>query len=282
MDLPASSEPFEHAVALSLQHLWRIGTETGVQWWSSVVAYLPHSPDEPVPTKEKALLAARIWRAAHAWCPEDPEDDEAGPDLWDRRHNPAYMSFTADDAGAGPKTLPDSSVLDTADPSLPLPTPIFFAAEVQELPRQAAVEWHAHLGFAHLDDASVRIAAAESEIMQVQHTVVTPDGKGVFVHTVLAVKRIGGRTEKLPVAVVVRELQTLYLARIATLAGLDAAKEMGDVVPTHLYVHTGAVGVSAGDVGRDGCPVVPCFSLWDGKGEEVTAAAVYQEWFDHK
>ncbi|KAH8910696.1 adenine nucleotide alpha hydrolases-like protein, partial [Coniochaeta sp. PMI_546] len=160
MDLPSSSEPFEFSAALSLQHLWRIGTDTAVQWWSSAVAYLPHSsPDDPIPTKEKALLASQIWRAAHAWSPEVPEDDEAGPDLWDRRHNTAYMSFAADDAGAGPRSLPDRSVLVGADGSSshPLPTPAFFAAEVQELPRQAAVEWHAHLGFAHLANDSVRV-----------------------------------------------------------------------------------------------------------------------------
>ncbi|OIW35349.1 adenine nucleotide alpha hydrolases-like protein [Coniochaeta ligniaria NRRL 30616] len=282
MDLPSSSEPFEFSAVMSLQHLWRIGTETGVQWWSSAVAYLPHTPDEAVSTREKALVASRIWRAAHSWSPEDAEDDEAGPDLWDRRHNPAYMSFAADDVGAGPRTLPDRSVLDADDASLPLPAPAFFAAEVQELPRQARVEWHAHLGFAHLDDASIRVVALDSEMMLAQHTIVTPDDKGVFVHTVLAVKRIEGQTEKMPVGIVAKELQTLYLARIGALVGLEVAKGMGDVAPTHVYVHTGAVTVSAGDVGRDGCPVIPCFSLWSGKGEEVAAVAVYQAWFDHK
>lgn len=282
MDLPDSSKPFEFSAALSLQHLWRIGTETGVQWWSSAVAYLPHTPDDPVSTKDKALLASRIWRAAHMWSADDQEEDEAGPDLWDRRHNPAYMSFAADDADARKGTLPDRSLLDTEIES-DLPTPAFFAAEVQELPRQAGVEWHAHLGFAHLDDGSVRVVTEESEMMQVQHTIVSPGQKGVFVHTVLAVKRIvGARMETMPVNDVLGELQTLYLARVAALAGMDVAKGLGVVTPAHLYVHTGVASVSAGEVGMDGIPVIPCFSLWNGRGGEVTAVAVYQQWLDRK
>jgi diphthine-ammonia ligase len=284
MNLPSGPETFNLQVALSLQHLWRIGIETGVQWWSSVVAYLPHTPTNATPgeDREKALLTSQAWHSAHTWSSEDPEaDDGSGPDLWDRKYNPRYMSFAADEA-SGPKTLPDLSVLETDNSSSPTPTPSFFAAEVCEPPRQAGVEWHAHLGFAHLDHEAVRVVSLESEMMQVQHTAVTPYEKGTFVYSVLAVKRFEGQTEKIPVADVVRELQTLYLARIGALAGLDTARRMGDVTPVHLYVHTGVVSVSAGDVGRDGCPVIPCFSLWNAKGEEVTAVAVYQGWFDHR
>ncbi|KAJ9149616.1 Adenine nucleotide alpha hydrolases-like protein [Coniochaeta hoffmannii] len=284
MELAASSEPFEFSAALSLQHLWRIGTETGVQWWSSAVAYLPHSPADAASTRDRALLASRVWRAAHTWSPSDQEDDdEAGPDLWDRRHNPVYMSFAGDEANSQSRTLPDRSVLEAenGDDEAPI-IPTFFAAEVQELPRQAGVEWHAHLGFARLDECSVRVIGGESEMMAFQHTIVSVDGTGLFIHTVLAVKMPGAEAEKMPVKVVLGELQTLYLARLAALVGMDVVKGLGDVAPTHVYVHTGAVGVAAGDVGLDGCPVIPCFSLWSGKGEELTAVAVYQEWLDRK
>lgn len=280
MDLPGSSEPFAFSAALSLQHLWRIGADTSVQWWSSAVAYLPHAPGgAALPAKEMALLASRIWRAAHAWStPDNQADDEAGPDLWDRRHNPAYMSFAADDADTQQGRLPDRSVLSSGVDD-DLPTPVFFAAEVQELPRQAGVEWHAHVGFAHLDDGSVRVVAEESQMMQVQHTIISqaPE-KGVLVHTVLAVKRIGTQTEKMPVKDVLSELQTLYLARMGFLAGSGAVDGLGGPAPTHLYVHSDVVAVSAADAGRDGCPVIPCFSLWNGRGDEVAAVAVYQEW----
>jgi diphthine-ammonia ligase len=282
MDLPDSSKPFEFSATLSLQHLWRIGAETGVQWWTSAVAYLPHTPDATPSPKGKALIASRIWHAAHSRSVDDQDDDEAGPDLWDRRHNPAYMSFAGDGADAQPKTLPDRSVLETDDDDEgDLPTPAFFAAEVQELPRQAGVEWHAHVGLAHLGDSSVRVVALDSEMMQVQHTVVMLDEGGVVLHTVLAVKRLG-QTGKMPIKDVLGELRTLYLARVGALAGEDVARNLGDAAPTHLYVHNDVVEVSRSDVGGDGFPVIPCFSLWDGKGEEITAVAVYQEWLDRK
>jgi diphthine-ammonia ligase len=279
MNLPDGSATFNLQVTLSLQHLWRIGIETGVRWWSSAVAYLPRaSSTSPA---EKALLASRAWQTAHTWSPQSQEaEDEPGPDLWDLRFNPRYMSFARDEQAAGPKTLPDRAVLDRDNPSFLSSMPAFFAAEVQELPRQAGVEWHAHLGFAHLDDGSVSVVSVGSDMMQAQHTAVAVDRKGVFVHSVLAVKRINGQVARLAAVDVARELQTLYLARIAALAGLDTAKEMGDVAPTHLYVHTGVVSVSGEDVGRDGCPVIPCFSLWNAKGEEVTGVAVYQAWFE--
>lgn len=279
MSLPTDS--LNSQAGLSLQHLWRIGTETGVQWWSSAVAYLPHTPDDPVAAKQAALLASRTWRAAHAWAPEAAEDDDSGPDLWDRTHDPRYMSFAADDA-AGPKTLPDRSVLEDDDRGLAVPTPAFFAAVVAELPRRAGVEWHAHLGFAKLDDGSVRVVALDSEMVQVQHTVLRPDERGVFVHTVLAVKRLGSQTEKTSLPDVLRELQTLYLARMGGLVGVEGTRGLGDVAPAHLYVHCDVVAVGPEDVGRDGCPVIPCFSLWNAKVEEVTAVAVYQEWLDRK
>lgn len=288
MQLPDKSQGLELSAVLSLQHLWRIGAETGVQWWTSAVAYLPHESSVSS-ARDRALLASRVWRAAHAWSSSPPGDGGEGPDLWDRTHNPAYMSFS-DEAASGPRPLPDRSVLVDAEDA----TPALFVAEVRELPRQAGVEWHAHLGVARLDDASVRVVGAESEseAVVVRHTVVTTStadddddegrgrGKRRFVHTVLAAKQVAAQTDKLPAAVVVGELATLYLAQMAGLVGLDAAREIGEVVPAHLYVHAGLVAVALGDVGRDGCPVIPCFSLWSAKGEEMVAVAVYQAWFD--
>ncbi|KAB5580451.1 meiotically up-regulated 71 protein [Coniochaeta sp. 2T2.1] len=288
MNLPDPSESFSFSAALALQHLWRIGTETGVQWWSSAVAYLPHTPDEPVSTtKEKALRASRIWRAAHTWSPEDADDDEAGPDLWDRTHNPAYMSF-AEGAEAKTKSLPDLSVL-AGDESSIAP-PAFFAAEVQELPRGAGIEWHAHLGLAHLadDSDSVRVISLDSEMMQAQHTLVTlvtdENQGGVFVHTLLAVKKLQGQDQTMPAATVLAELHTLYLARIAALADVETAQGIGGevVAPAHLYMHAGVVEVAETDVGREGCPLIPCYSLWNGEGEEVVAVAVYQTWLERR
>jgi diphthine-ammonia ligase len=145
-------------LTLSLQHLWRIGVEVGVQWWSSAVAYFPASASVSAPVSEeeekgereemaaaKARLASRAWRAAHVSASgdgdEDDEDDENGPDLWDRRYNPEYMTFAGGGGGGektGPPALPDRSVLRGVETSKGAVPPLF-AAEVDELPRGAGV-----------------------------------------------------------------------------------------------------------------------------------------------
>ncbi|KAK4128409.1 adenine nucleotide alpha hydrolases-like protein [Parathielavia appendiculata] len=189
---PGSSSSHEDTLALqlvlSLQHLWRIGIEMGVQWWTSAVAFFPVAAcdrdggQQQVAMEVKARMAARAWRAAHASGStsaaaddgeeDEDEEEEGGPDLWDKRYNPAYMTFSSSSSGgagdnknAGP-SLPDRSVLSvfSSPSSLSRPTagfscksmvPPVFVAEVEELPRGAGVEWHALWGVAHAAEGSV-------------------------------------------------------------------------------------------------------------------------------
>ncbi|KAK3488789.1 adenine nucleotide alpha hydrolases-like protein [Neurospora hispaniola] len=182
---PAESEQQRQALntqlALSLQHLWRIGLEVGVQWWTSAVAYFPAATTTDssfsMPMSEKARLAYKTWQSAHQWSSKvasdedsdansDSDDDDSsnGPDLWDRKFNPRYMSFavtsTEESSSSEPK-LPDWSVLsknNSKDEKKRRRTiPPFFAAQVAELPRSAGVEWHAHLGVAKAGSKSVTV-----------------------------------------------------------------------------------------------------------------------------
>lgn len=189
---PAESEQQRQALntqlALSLQHLWRIGLEVGVQWWTSAVAYFPaatttttDSSSFSMPMSEKAKLASKTWQSAHQWSSskvasdeeEDSDansdsDDDDGPDLWDRKFNPRYMSFavtsTEDSSSSSEPKLPDWSVLSNNNNSKDYKKkrsrtipPFFFAAQVAELPRSAGVEWHAHLGIAKAGSKSVTV-----------------------------------------------------------------------------------------------------------------------------
>ncbi|EGO52989.1 hypothetical protein NEUTE1DRAFT_73167 [Neurospora tetrasperma FGSC 2508] len=213
---PAESEQQRQALntqlALSLQHLWRIGLEVGVQWWTSAVAYFPaattttDSSSFSMPMSEKARLAYKTWQSAHQWSSskvasdeEDSDansdsDDDDGPDLWDRKFNPRYMSFavtsTEDSSSSEPK-LPDWSVLsknnnikDNKNKRRRATPPFFFAAQVAELPRSAGVEWHAHLGIAKAGSKSVTVLESfqaninsdddtgEERVVEVHQTVV--------------------------------------------------------------------------------------------------------------
>ncbi|KAK0751581.1 hypothetical protein B0T18DRAFT_318086, partial [Schizothecium vesticola] len=130
-------------VVLALQHLVRIALDAAVQvqWFAGGVAYFPRSAS----AQAMARLAGRAWHAVHSRPVEGSEDEEEdGPDLWDRRFNPLYRTLDSSGGGGGRATssFPDWDVLE-GDAVSP-----FFAAEVEELPRGAGVEWHAHVGFA--------------------------------------------------------------------------------------------------------------------------------------
>lgn len=147
----------EMQLVLSLQHLWRIGVEMGVQWWTSAAVYFPSRRRStcPLSAREKALLAWRAWKEAHEWkvggSEEEDDDDESGPDLWDRKFNSKYMSYTGEAAGGnnGTPDLPDHLLFDDETDGKGgrrRRLPYFFAVEVDELPRSAEAEWHAHAG----------------------------------------------------------------------------------------------------------------------------------------
>jgi diphthine-ammonia ligase len=283
MDLPPGGlETFPLQLALSLQHLWRVGVEMGVQWWSSAVAYIPHdsSHGATIPTIERAKLAAQAWTTAHRWFPPDAEDSDAegGPDLWDRKFNPLYMSF-AESETEEPHTVPDWSVLEAEGP-IAKPVPFVFTAEVQELPRQADVEWHAHVGLAHVDTKSVRVVSSSdpSAGLHVQHTVVKTHN-GTFIHSVLALERspvpVEGKTAA--VSTLVDELNSLLLRQLSSIAATEAYSPTAHL-PTLLYTGSEAVALSADDV--QSCPIIPCASLWDSQGKKLAAVAIYQNFFE--
>lgn len=289
-------------LALSLQHLWRIGVEMGVQWWTSAVAYFPAFSSETGEKAQmgmavKARLAAQAWSAAHrSTAAEDDEDDdgENGPDLWDRRYNPQYMTFSS---GSGEekkaaRALPDRSVLlsTTEGPvsTSKVAIPPLFVAEVEELPRGAGVEWHAHLGVAAASEGSVGLRemclpvppspghspsspgdeTARREVAVSQVIVEFGEGKEPrFVQTVIAEGFEGGA------------LHGHDEAAKAAVAQLGEVGSAGAPAAAVKYVDAGVLKASGGrvqGVGQGFGPVVPCRSLWDSRGQRLVALTVYQ------
>ena len=276
-------------LTLSLQHLWRIGAEMGVQWWTSAVAYFPasvagasssSSSSSPLVSEAgemagKARLAGRAWRMAHRRSgssaddeEEDGEEEEGGPDLWDRRYNSRYVTFSAGGGGGGEGRgmLPDRSVLAGGDAVVP---PLF-VAEVEELPRRAGVEWHAHLGLAHAGEGSVslwegRLPLSGEEVAVSQ--VIVKSAEVRFVQTVVA-EGFGGAGCRHGQAA--REA----LARL----GEVGSSAVGPTAVVR-YVDVEVLRAS-GDDGEGIGPVVPCKSLWDGEGGRLAAVTVYQSVFE--
>lgn len=211
----------EMQLVLSLQHLWRIGVEMGVQWWTSAAVYFPSQrrSTSPLSASQKALLAWRAWKEAHEWKVggDDGDDDESGPDLWDRKFNSKYMSYTDEAAGGNKETpdLPDYSLFDDDETDgrggrSCRRLPYFFAVEVDELPRSAEAEWHAHAGLSGIRSGTDTLlvsrwqgSSKESSTLppcEVNHCVLTstfdphPDQDGTdekvvaCLHSVVAVK----------------------------------------------------------------------------------------------
>lgn len=87
-------------------------------------------------------MAGRAWILAHArksLDEDEDEDEEEVRDLWEEKH------YAGKERRGGEKAewrLPDWDLVKGEIGELPP----FWAAEVEELPRGALVEWHAHVG----------------------------------------------------------------------------------------------------------------------------------------
>lgn len=294
----AGGDPLCLQIALSLQHLWRVGVEMGVQWWTSAVAYLPRAAagdddDDAGRLAVRARLAAAAWERAHRDRPGlsgddddggESEEEESGPDLWDRRFNPAYMSYAGEAAGLKPPPghgpLPDREVLVSASKDA---VPPLFVAEVDELPRGAGVEWHAHLGIAE--------AGAESVVVRdVPQPGANDHGDGAVTVSQVIVLGTGAEPR-------VNFVQTIVAERLDGAQGggdhggvvSAALTQLGEVGPAASgELQTAAVMARYVDVealrgAADGEVlglVVPCKSLWDAEGRRLSSLTVYQSVFE--
>ncbi|TVY57070.1 Diphthine--ammonia ligase [Lachnellula cervina] len=150
MALPPDTDTssFNFQAVLSLQHLWRIGSQMSVSWWTSAVAFLPRasaSASDP----QRAVLAGRAWALLHERDLNSEEGEEEERDLWEEKH---VVGMERRGAGAARREIPDWEKVTFSgggavkEDGSPTPTPPFWAVEVEELPRGAAVEWYAHIG----------------------------------------------------------------------------------------------------------------------------------------
>ena len=289
MELPTPGpRSLESQITLSLQHLWRIGLDVGVQWWSSTVAFFPRAGPDPESMLSSVRLAAQAWHLAHQWPKEsnsDQEDDDEsggeGPDLWDRRHNAAYISYGGDEEAKVP-SLPDQSVLHAGTyRAQGKPVPPFFAAEVETLPRSAPVEWHAHLGFASLGDGSVQLwqsRPTKTPGLDVSYTTVRSLATGTTLICSVWSWKLGEAQRHCSQASTSGRRWPLEEAR-AWLASQDAQFPPRTQTPVVQYFDTDLFGMPAyvdGEEPSKAAPAVPCFSLWNARGERLAQVLVYQ------
>ncbi|KAL0938990.1 ATP-binding endoribonuclease [Colletotrichum truncatum] len=274
----------EMQIILSLQHLWRIAIDMKVQLWTSAVAYFPNTPNE-ADKRRQAQLAAVAWKGAHAPDGDDDEDNEGGPDLWDRKYNPQYMSLGGGEDTNAEQKLPDWSVIKSAtandDDEVDKPMPPFFAVEVEELPRQAGVEWHAHLGLSRLPSSSVEYQTFDLEpssdvpfYRRICHVVVN----GGLVHSTISWLAIEDHKTRPPASSsdVDEWMRRAYLKA----TGSDESAATAGF-PYLMYVSNARVkvpGMAAGyGHSKDKTTAfVYARSIWGGDGEEVLAVGLFK------
>ncbi len=277
---PASAPAsFAFQATLALQHLWRIGLDVGVQWWSSAVAYVPaETADGPssgaVSLAEKAVLVARAWRAAHAWQPSTEEDgdeeDEDGPDLWDRRFDARYVLFNDDAGDDDAPRLPDWRVVAAASDSSGLPQlPPVFLAEVHGLPRAAPVEWHAHAGFSQVGCGCIEGGTvANGGVCQTLLRIKQGDGSDADGEDDEDEEVEDRQRQPRTTRVIAQTVETWdYSAAADAAARLQSRSDVGaaDIV----YIDRQVCGLPEG-----GGPLVPCASLWNAHGGRLSAVVV--------
>lgn len=125
---------FSLHATLSLQHLWRIGLATKVDWWIGAIVFLAR--DHRQRGRQKARIASRLWQAIHSRDTAEAEE-EADLDIWDIKHG-----LTEDPRMAqGGPSLPNWEVLVDGDGNANHPP--CFTVEVEQLPRNSDIEWQA-------------------------------------------------------------------------------------------------------------------------------------------
>lgn len=136
MEVAAQDKPwfegYRTRAVLALQHLWRIGEATQVDWWLGAVAFM--TGGEHVQTQVR--IAWELWKDLHT-RPENDEDDDEGPqlDAWDIKYGRRAEELIPQVVES---SLPKFSVLDEDSVST---IPPFLAVEVDELPRASDIEW---------------------------------------------------------------------------------------------------------------------------------------------
>jgi len=134
---------FRRQAVLALQHLWRIGLEMDVKWWTGAIAFVVGGKD----IRRQALMVWLSWEKMHQ-RPSDKEDDDedasGGPDAWDKKYG-GLRSFSLEPERRS--KLPDFDKVSLTG-SMKSLVPGFFTVQMNELPRGCEIEWQS-LGIAH-------------------------------------------------------------------------------------------------------------------------------------
>ena len=243
---------FHKQAVLSIQHLWRVGLEMKVTWWSGAIAFIA-AEDE---TEYKAATAWKIWEGLHLpACAQDiveEEEEAGGPDAWDRKYGD-YSSFLTEENL--PRQLPDFEAIRPVQECDSV-VPGFFAVQVDEIPRACEIEWQS------IGITSDRVEVRSFEAGGSKATICSAVDKSIaFVYV------------SFPYAEELHELHAKDMHDQAKKA--IASQELVAVdgiiqFSTHTTIYTSRPSIFR----NEGAQLVPCRRVWGPGGEELSAGLV--------
>ena len=239
---------FQHQACLSLQHLWRIGLEVGIGWWTGAVAYIAGGEN----VQAKAHIAYDTWRKAHGsglWEQGETEVNEL--DAWDKTYG-GLGSLANHDQDH--RALPDYAMLVPGNHASHIPG--FLAVQVDELPRNCEIEWQS-LGVAGGD---VNLCPTNLAMAEVMNFGLPSTNRNI---TYIPLRHTASNSSRPDLINAVRSVRDQILPWLGT-SELAASYLMTIYTP---YVHL------LGDIGAQ---IVPCKAVWGPKTEQLMAGIVMQ------
>ena len=253
----------------SLQHIWRIGREMKVSWWTGAIAFITGGSE----AFSKATMAWAAWHKAHAprlWEQGEKEDDNE-VDVWHRKHGGlGSLNLGVKEE----RILPDfGKVIDQSQEPYPLScnnlawtyhveeiempnVPGFFAVKVDELPRGSDIEWQS-LGLAY------------SEVRVMTHSITDGDCHLQARTCTIDESRTCVSYIEVPVPTTLEHrLTTRGLSR-----GIDWVRNVSDPASDLLItIYTPHVSLAVDMEAQ----IVPCHAVWGPEGRRLGAAIVTQ------
>ena len=260
--------------------------------------------------RKAALVAHHVWREVCLWNFEslnqkylDEESQVEGPDVWDRKFGGGYQVYHAQaNNGENTSSIPawdmfqdvaesvmedktlSSTDTDTATSHTAPCVPSAFLAEVSMLPRSAPVEWHVPLCLRNMRPRSARFqtglrgTSSSGWAWRAEHlTIELSPGGHQFIHSVVSVNEIG-HADVMDVNDLGQELKMCWMASMRT--SRDGGVYCGDQsntlpLPYLTYIDERKLCIMASVLTEDAVcfPVVPCRSLYDGRGGNVAVVS---------
>ncbi|KAG8533222.1 uncharacterized protein KY384_002005 [Bacidia gigantensis] len=232
---------FQHRACLALQHLWRIGVEMRVRWWTGAVAFVVGTAE----VQFKAELAYRLWSKAHdpdLWLQDFGEDESF--DVWDRTHSGSRSFIPSRDDR---KSLPDHETL--VPDSIQAPVPALLVVQVDALPRECDIEWQS-IGVATSEVKFTHINTSGTEAISCS----MPAAETSVIHLYISKMQM--------------KENDILLSDIISKASIQCLEQLGlsDQISRHL---TSVYSPWAAELSSINAQVIPCHRVWGPRGLEV-------------